>query len=86
MIDKTEDEKSEAPRRPVIRYLDRPDCLETFADSITAGIRRHPRRRAPRKPTAKLKAGSQLVRAALTCCMRLISIAASGCSTRQQTG
>ena len=44
MIDKTEDEKKRgaAAQRPVIRYLDRPDCLETFADTITAGIRRHP--------------------------------------------
>jgi len=48
MFDKKEDEKKPAaagakaaetapPRRPAvtIRYLDRPDCLETFADSLT---------------------------------------------------
>ncbi len=39
MIDKKEDDKKPAAtaQRPTatIRYLDRPDCLETFADSIT---------------------------------------------------
>jgi hypothetical protein len=47
MFDKKEDEKPAAagakadktapPQRPAvtIRYLDRPDCLETFADSIS---------------------------------------------------
>jgi hypothetical protein len=44
MIDKKKDEKLAAsgataaapPRQPAnIRYLDRPDCLETFADSIS---------------------------------------------------
>src|SRR5512141_1674157 len=37
MVDKKEDDKkpAAAAQRPVIRYLDRPDCLETFADSIT---------------------------------------------------
>ncbi len=39
MIDKKDDEKkpAAAAQRPaaVIRYLDRADCLETFADSIT---------------------------------------------------
>jgi hypothetical protein len=39
MIDKKVEEKKPVaePQRPgaTIRYLDRPDCLETFADSIT---------------------------------------------------
>jgi hypothetical protein len=39
MVDKKEDDKKPAAAAqrpgPVIRYLDRPDCLETFADSIT---------------------------------------------------
>jgi len=39
MIDKKAEEKKpvDAPQHPgaTIRYLDRPDCLETFADSIT---------------------------------------------------
>ena len=39
MVDKKEDDKKPAAAAqrpgPVIRYLDRPDCLETFADSIS---------------------------------------------------
>ncbi|HEY1473214.1 MAG TPA: hypothetical protein VGF53_03940 [Pseudolabrys sp.] len=37
MIDKKEEKPAAAAQHPsaTIRYLDRPDCLETFADSIT---------------------------------------------------
>ena len=38
MADNKEDDKqSSAAQRPAanVRYVDRPDCLETFADSIT---------------------------------------------------
>ena len=37
MADKKEDDKQSAAQRPAanVRYVDRPDCLETFADSIT---------------------------------------------------
>ena len=40
MVDNKEDDKKPAAAAqhpgPVIRYLDRPYCLETFADSITS--------------------------------------------------
>ena len=38
MMDKKDEQKTPAAAQrpgPVIHYLDRPDCLETFADSIT---------------------------------------------------
>ena len=99
MFDKKEDQKkpaaavaktppAAAPPRPAVtlRYLDRPDCLETFADSISGlsfdGQTLRLEFAVTRMDDVKPDAPVTGRRYPVCRCMRLMrSTAASGCST-----